>query len=172
LLFDGRTPALGLVAALRAEAAEAPTPGCARAEAAERRPGSAEGRWRRDARSSCDQSSEPLLARRRPERALVVVDLERGLGVGDLDPRQLRAGEDVDVGRDVCGHVQRAGADEPDVLLGVGAEDSHLAGWAAEDRLRAAVVAGHVDRLRIARKQLDAAGLEQQVDAEGAPGLD
>src|SRR6185312_2457781 len=69
-----------LVAALRPRAAEAPTPGRARAEAAERGPGSAGACSRGGARSSRGQSSEPLAARRGPEGALVVVDLERGLG--------------------------------------------------------------------------------------------
>jgi trans-2,3-dihydro-3-hydroxyanthranilate isomerase len=46
-----------------------------------------------------------------------------------------------------------------------------LAGRTAEDPLRAAVVARHVDRLWIAREQLHAVGLDQQVDDESASGL-
>src|SRR5689334_16190830 len=152
-------------------AAEAPTPGRARAEAAERGPGSAGGCSRSGARSSCDQCSEPLLALRRPQRALVVVDLERRLGAGDLDPRQPGAGEDVDVRADRGRVVERPAADEPHRRMAVGAEDRHLADGAAEDRLDAAVVAGNVHGPRVAGDELDPVGLDQQVDDERAAGL-
>jgi hypothetical protein len=46
-----------------------------------------------------------------------------------------------------------------------------LAVGAAVDPLHAAVVARHVDRLRVAGEHLDAIGLDQQVDHECAAGL-
>ena len=67
--------------------------------------------------------------------------------------------------------VERAAADEPHLGASVLAEDRHLAGRTAEDPLLAAVVARHVDRLRVAGEQLHAVGLDQQVDDEGASGL-
>jgi hypothetical protein len=51
------------------------------------------------------------------------------------------------------------------------AEDRDLAGRATEDRLLAAVIASHVDRLRVAREELNTVGLDQQVDDERASGL-
>src|SRR5207248_103027 len=75
------------------------------------------------------------------------------------------------VGRDARGVVERAGADEPDRRAGVAAEDRDLAGRAAEDPLLLAAAARNVDRLRLAREQLDAVGLDQQVDDERAAGL-
>jgi hypothetical protein len=51
------------------------------------------------------------------------------------------------------------------------AEDGDLAVRAAEDRLFAAVVSRHGDRLRRCCEQLDSIGLDQQVDHERAPGL-
>ena len=51
------------------------------------------------------------------------------------------------------------------------AEHSHLAAWTTEDLLRAAVVARHVDLLRLSREQLDAIAFDQQVDDERTAGL-
>jgi hypothetical protein len=51
------------------------------------------------------------------------------------------------------------------------AEDRDLAARAAEDPLRAPVVARYLDRVRPPRGQLHAVGLDQQVDHEGAAGL-
>src|SRR5512132_16057 len=51
------------------------------------------------------------------------------------------------------------------------ADHSHLAGWTTEDLLSAAVVARHVDLLRLSREQLDTVALDQQVDDERAAGL-
>jgi hypothetical protein len=48
------------------------------------------------------------------------------------------------------------------------AEDGDLAVRAAEDRLFAAVVSRHGDRLRRCCEQLDSIGLDQQVDHERA----
>src|SRR4029450_10234221 len=51
------------------------------------------------------------------------------------------------------------------------AEHSPLAGWTTEDLLLAAIVARHVDLLRLSREQLDPVALDQQVDDERAAGL-
>jgi hypothetical protein len=77
----------------------------------------------------------------------------------------------VDVRCDSGGLVERAAANEPHLGRSVVAENGDLAGRAAEDPLLAAVGAGHLDRLRVARQQLHAVGLDQQVDDEGASGL-
>ena len=108
---------------------------------------------------------------RRPERLRVVVDLERRHRLRERDPGQLRPREDVDVGRDLRRVVERAAADESHLRPAVQAVDRDLAGGAPEDALGRAVVAGHVDRLRVARDELDPVGLDQQVDHEGASRL-
>ena len=77
----------------------------------------------------------------------------------------------MDVGRDGRRLVERTAAHEPHLRPRVLAEDRDLAGRAPVDPLHAAVVARHVDRLRRARQELDAVGLDQQVDDEGASGL-
>ena len=53
----------------------------------------------------------------------------------------------MNVGSDSRRVVERAAANEPHLGIRVLAEDRHLAGGTAEDRLCAAVVARHVDRL-------------------------
>jgi hypothetical protein len=55
--------------------------------------------------------------------------------------------------------------------MGVLAVKRRLAGPTPPDSLDTAIVARHVDRLRIAGGQVDAAGLDQQVDDESASGL-
>ena len=77
----------------------------------------------------------------------------------------------MDVGRDFRRVVERAAPNESHSGVSVLAEDCDVAGRAAEDPLRAAVVARHVDRQRGSRKHLHAVGLDQQVDDEGAAGL-
>jgi hypothetical protein len=77
----------------------------------------------------------------------------------------------VDVRRDGGRLVERAAADEAHLRPPVLAVDRHLTVRAAVDPLGAPVVAWHVDRLRLAGEQLDAVGLDQQVDHERTPGL-
>ena len=77
----------------------------------------------------------------------------------------------MNVGCDPRGLIERTAANEPHLGASVLAEDRDLAVWTAEDPLFAAVVARHVHRLRHAREQLHAVGLDQQVDHEGASGL-
>src|SRR5207237_5446397 len=66
---------------------------------------------------------------------------------------------------------ERARANKAHRGASVLAEDRDLTGRAAVDPLVAAVVAGHVDRLRVAGEQLDAVTLDQHVDDEGASRL-
>jgi hypothetical protein len=75
------------------------------------------------------------------------------------------------VGRDSRRLIEGTAANEPHLGTAVLAEDRHLAGWTTEDPLLASVVARHVDRLRVAREQFHAVGLDQQVDHESASGL-
>jgi hypothetical protein len=91
--------------------------------------------------------------------------------VRQLDPGHLRPREDVDVGRDARGIVERAAPDEPHSRSAVLAEDRDLACGAAVDLLNAAVVARRFDRVRLGGEQLHAVGLDQRVDHEGAAGL-
>jgi hypothetical protein len=77
----------------------------------------------------------------------------------------------MNVGRDSRGLIERTAANEPHLGASVLAEDRHLAGWTSEDPLFAAVVAGHVDRLRDAREQLHTVGLDQEIDDEGTSRL-
>src|SRR5262245_47190598 len=114
---------------------------------------------------------DALEARRGPQRLHVVEHIERRHRLGQRDPGQLRRGEDVDVGRDGRRLIERPAPDEEHVRVRVLAVDGDLTGRAAEDALRAAVVAGHIDRLWLAHEQLDAVGLDQQVDDERAAGL-
>src|SRR5438874_2204899 len=132
-------------------------------------PATAAPRW-------ADATCSARFGRRTLRRVLlelrqVIADLERRRRLWERQPADLRPREDVDVGRDRRGLVERAGAHEPHLGPRVLAEDRDLAGRAPVDPLRAAVVTRHVDRLRRAREQLDAVGLDQQVDDEGASGL-
>src|SRR6059036_3413303 len=77
----------------------------------------------------------------------------------------------MNVGRDDRGVVERSATNEQHAAASVLAEDRDLARRTAEDLLFAAVVARHGDRSRIARKQVDPLGLDQQVDDEGASRL-
>jgi hypothetical protein len=77
----------------------------------------------------------------------------------------------VNVGRDCCRLVERAGAHETNREARVLAEDGCLAGWAAPDLLLLAAAAGNGDRLRLSGEELDSVGLDQDVDDESAPGL-
>jgi hypothetical protein len=77
----------------------------------------------------------------------------------------------VDVGHNARWLVERAAANVAKLGTRVLAVDRHLARRAAEDPLRAAVVARHGDRLRLAREQFHTVGLDQQVDDESASGL-
>jgi len=106
-----------------------------------------------------------------PELPRVVVDVERRHPLRQRHPRLLRAGEDVDVGRDARGLVERPRTDERDDRIAVVAVERDLALGTAEDGLRRAVVAEHLDQPGLARRELDAVGLDQDVDRERAPGL-
>src|SRR5262249_42035330 len=64
-----------------------------------------------------------------------------------------------------------AAAHGADVRTTVLAEDRALAGRATEDQLRPAVVPRRLHRLRLASEQLDAVGLDQEVDHKRASGL-
>jgi len=77
----------------------------------------------------------------------------------------------VDVGPHARRVDEGAGADEDDLGPPVLAIQGHLARRAAVDALHAPFVARDVDRHRLARQQLDAIGLDQQVDHEGAARL-
>jgi hypothetical protein len=120
---------------------------------------------------STGERVEAFETRGRPQLLGVVIDVERGHRVGERHPRQLRAGEDVNVGRDCCGLVERAGADEPDREARVLAEDSCLAAGTTPDLLLLAAAAGNGDRLQLSGEELDSVGLDQDVDDESAPGL-
>src|SRR5262249_51124126 len=84
---------------------------------------------------------------------------------------QLGAGEDMDVGCHCRRLVEGAAAHEPDLRTTVLAEDRDPARRATEDQLRAAVVPRRLHRLRLAGEQLDAVGLDQEVDHERASSL-
>jgi hypothetical protein len=56
---------------------------------------------------------EPLETGSRPQSFRVVVHLERWHRIRECDPRQVGPREDVDVGHDARGLVERAAADEP-----------------------------------------------------------
>jgi hypothetical protein len=114
---------------------------------------------------------EPFETGGRPQSFRVVVHLERRRRVRKGDPGQLRPGEDVYVGHNARGQVERPAANEQHLRPSVLAEDRHLAGRTAEDLLLAAIVARHLDWLRVAREQLHTVGLDQQVDNECASGL-
>src|SRR6266508_1643815 len=114
---------------------------------------------------------EPFETGSWPQGFRVVVHLERWHRLRERDPAQLGPGEDMNIGRDSRGVIERTAANEPHLGASVLAEDRHLTGRTAEDTLRAAVVAGHVDRLRVAREQLHTVGFDQQVDDESATGL-
>src|SRR5215208_6243941 len=116
-------------------------------------------------------SPEPLQTVRRPQRLRVVVLVEGRRVVRQDDPADLRLRIDMDVGRDALRIVERAAADEANGGAAVLTEDRDLAVGAAIDALLAAVVARHVDRLRLAREHLDSVALYEQVDDERAPRL-
>jgi hypothetical protein len=46
-----------------------------------------------------------------------------------------------------------------------------LTAWTTEDPLHAAVVTGHINRLRCCPEHLDTLCLDEQIDHEGAAGL-
>src|SRR6185437_7640493 len=107
----------------------------------------------------------------RPEGLRVVVDLERRHRVRELDPGQLGAGKDMDVGCHRRRLVERAAPHESNLGTAVLAEDRHLTGRTAEDELLAAVVARRLYGFRLAPEQRDTVGLDQEVDHESASGL-
>src|SRR5215217_751661 len=117
---------------------------------------------------------EPLRAGEtfgRPELLGVVVTLERRRSLWDGHPPDLRSGVDVHVRRDIGRIVERPAPDEAHLPRAVFAEERDLTLRAAEDPLDAAVVSWHADRLRRSRDFLQAVGLDEQVEDEGAAGL-
>jgi hypothetical protein len=72
------------------------------------------------------------------------------------------------VGRDACRLVERPRADEGHDGIGVATVERDLALRTAKDLLGRAVVARHLDRLGLARRDLDAVSLDQDVDDERA----
>src|SRR5436309_2913745 len=76
------------------------------------------------------------------------------------------------VGRQRRGIVERADANKAQLgTAAVIAPQGRLADGAAMDVMRAAAVGGHGDDLEIAAPLLDAIGLDQRVDHEGASRL-
>src|SRR3546814_7714700 len=96
------------------------------------------------------------------------------LACGQYQPRLLRGGEDVDVGRARVRIVQRAHADEGDRRAGAGvmAPQRYPAAGAAHDLLSLAAAGRRVDGVRLAAKQFDTGGLDHRVERERAAGLD
>jgi hypothetical protein len=89
-----------------------------------------------------------------PQRLHVIVDIERRDTFGQPHPRQLRAGEDVDVRRQCRRIVQRAHAHEPERrATAIVAPERRLTDRAAIDLVRPAVVRRHGDRRRFARAE-------------------
>jgi hypothetical protein len=107
----------------------------------------------------------------RPQLLHVVEQLEGRDVPGQRDPVHLRTGEDVDVGSDPARLVESPCPHVPEHRARVLAAERDLASRAPPDALRPAVVTRHVHGLRLSREQLDAVGLDQQVDHEGAAGL-
>jgi hypothetical protein len=77
----------------------------------------------------------------------------------------------MNIGRYPRGPIKRPAANVTQLGASVLAEHRNLAGRTSEDPLFAAVFARHVDRLRDPNEQLDAVGLDHQVDHERASGL-
>ncbi len=77
----------------------------------------------------------------------------------------------MDIGRDVGWFIQRAAAHEPHLRPGIFAEDRDLAARTSVDPLHAAVVTRRIDRLRRFGDNLDALGLDEEIDNERAAGL-
>src|SRR5215472_9295616 len=114
-----------------------------------------------------------LPARLRPHVVHLVAGLERARILGQLQPREFAAGEDVHVGRDGVGIVERAGANEQSLAAGrdrVAAPDVGAA-LVAEERL--VVLAGATferDRSRSRTAGLDKFLLDPDVDHKRAAG--
>src|SRR5437660_3404613 len=138
------------------------------------------GHVRTQARASHPASAVGALRRRdrlvtvetvgRPQLLHVVIGRECRNRVRKNDPAQLRSCVDVHIGRDARRVVERATPDKPNTRA-VAAEDRHLADRAAEDPLLLSAAARYVDRVRLAREELDPVGLDQQVDDERTSGL-
>src|SRR2546427_10271205 len=105
----------------------------------------------------------------RPMLRAVVVLFDGGDIRRENDPRLLRRREDVDVGRQAIGLIERAYANKAHRIAcaGVIAPQSDMAGWAAGDLLSLAAVRRRVYQFRLALQQDDAIGFDQRIQREG-----
>src|SRR5262245_55058284 len=160
-----------------------PDPGCCRSrESGARAPRLADvAPWRYPAPTggfrwlvacSAEDRAATLQARGGPYPTRIVIGFERGNGIRQRHPRNLRADIDVHVRRQRRRIVERADADEAQRgQPAVFAPDRRATIRAAIDQVRAPAIGGHRHGTGIAREQHDAAGLDQGVDHEGAAGL-
>lgn len=104
-------------------------------------------------------------------RVVVFGDCRRAFG--QHDPGLLGGSEDVDVGRQAVGIVERADAHEAHGVAGTAIVAPHrdAARGAAPDLLAAAARRRRHHRLRLAAQQLDAIGLDHGVERECRAGL-
>ena len=121
---------------------------------------------------SGDVAAQPLAAFFRPELGELVEGLEGRDAGGELNPRQLAAGEDVHVGCDLLRAVERAGAQQHGVARRrmVFAPQRGAALGATEDFVRLAAAGGQHDRSGARVVGFDKAPLDPDVEREGAAG--
>ncbi len=119
------------------------------------------------------QRRASLEARLRPVRVAVVVLVRRGHAGRDHDPRLLRHREDVDVGRQAVGLVERADAHETHRVAGarIVAPDRDAAMRAAADLLSPAALGRRRHHVDFAMGELHAVGLDHRVQRVRGSGL-
>lgn len=133
---------------------------------------SASDAFRRGAANSPMDSAPALETCRGPQHLHVVVDVKCRDRFGQLNPRQPRTRENVRVGRQGSGIVQRANADEAKRRASaVVAPNRGVANGASIDVVWAAAFGGNGNRLGLTRNERNTIRLDHRVDYEGTPRL-